>query len=254
MQATIAPPRHDSALARAVERFCLEDYRPPLPSVRQLFSTSPRWIAMVKAGSALWLDTGDIEAISKVWTREFSALTTNNTLLNKEVQKGIYDDLMPRAARVLREADPEINGDRLVEEIAFILNAVHGLKLVSAFDAYVSVELHTRVALDEEASYQYGKRFHAINPDRFTVKVPLTPEGILAARRLVSDGIRVNFTLGFSARQNQLIAHLARPAYVNVFLGRINSFVADQGLGDGRNIGEKATLASQRMLRRLNAE
>src|SRR6185369_10212980 len=162
MQATTAPPRHDSSLARVVEQFCLETFAKPPRDIRKTFPSSPRWKAMVDAGSALWLDTGDLEAISKVWTRELSALTTNNTLLNKEVQKGLYDELVPRAARVLREADPGISTERLVAEIAFILNAVHGLKLVSAFDAYVSVELHTRVALDEEASYQYGKRFQAI--------------------------------------------------------------------------------------------
>ncbi|MCH7646660.1 MAG: transaldolase, partial [Nitrospinae bacterium] len=54
---------------------------------------------------------------------------------------------------------------------------------MSTFDADVSVELHTNLARDAEVSYQYGKRFHAICPDRFTVKVPLTPEGLIAARR-----------------------------------------------------------------------
>ena len=37
-------------------------------------------------GSELWLDTGDIEAAAEPWTEEFTALTTNNTLLNAEVQ------------------------------------------------------------------------------------------------------------------------------------------------------------------------
>ena len=35
------------------------------------------------------------------------------------------------------------------------------------FDADVSVELHTALADDTEASYQYGKRYAAICPDRF---------------------------------------------------------------------------------------
>ena len=141
-----------------------------------------------------------------------------------------------------------------MQEIAFILNAVHGLKLVQTFDADVSVELHTNLSWDTDASYQYGKRFAEICPDRFIVKVPLTPEGILAARKLRADGIRINFTLGFSARENYLIAVGAQPNWVNVFMGRCNSFVADAGLGDGTNIGEKATLSSQRTLRRIRSE
>ncbi len=245
-------PRHDSALAGAVARFCREGHEPPPTGLRQGLPSSDRWRSLAAAGTALWLDSGDVEAVRKLWTREFTALTTNNTLLNKEVQKGIYDQLIPRAADLLRKCDPKVSPERLVLEIAFILNAVHGLRLVRTFDADVSVELHTDLARDTEASYQYGKRFHAIDPDRFIVKIPLTPEGIVAARRLGREKIEVNFTLGFSARQNQLIALVARPAFVNVFMGRLNSFIQDRKLGDGRNVGEKATLASQRALRALN--
>jgi len=245
-------PSHDSRLAREVAQFCTQQVKDQQQS-RAGFPTSPLWTAAGATGTALWLDTGDVDAARALWTREFTALTTNNTLLNKEVQKGIYDRLVPEAAALLRDGAA---GDRklLVQEIAFVLNAVHALKLVRHFDADVSVELHTAVANDAEASYQYGRRFHAICPQRFIVKVPLTPAGLLAARRLSDDGVRLNFTLGFSARQNWLIAALARPTWVNVFMGRINAFLADNKLGDGVNAGEKATLASQRQLRRLAAQ
>ena len=243
--------RHDSELASEVAAFCRRGYQPPAAAVRRELREHPMWRAATACGTGLWLDTGDIDAIRSLWTREFSALTTNNTLLNKEVQKGIYDDLVPEAAGLLRAQCPDIAEPQLILEIAFVLNAVHGLRLVSTFDADVSVELHTDLARDADSSYQYGKRFAAIEPDRFIVKIPLTPEGLVAARRLSDDGIRVNFTLGFSARQNHLIARLSRPAWVNVFMGRLNSFVADNGLGDGRNVGEKSTLASQREVRAL---
>ena len=66
--------------------------------------------------------------------------------------------------------------------------------------------------------------------------------------------MRLNFTLGFSARQNWLIAALSKPTWVNVFMGRINAFLSDNKLGDGVNAGEKATLSSQRQLRKLKAQ
>jgi transaldolase len=66
--------------------------------------------------------------------------------------------------------------------------------------------------------------------------------------------VPVNHTLGFGARQNYLVARLARPSFVNVFMGRLNSFVADNDLGDGTYVGEKATLASQRAVRELRRE
>src|SRR5262245_5665645 len=236
MTTTPAAPRHDSRLAQEVAAFCRQAVAQSQQS-RASFQSSPLWAAVARTGTALWLDTGDIDAARALWAREFQALTTNNTLLNKEVQKGIYDELVPDAAALLRGVDRNLGEAGVVLEIGFLLNAVHGLKLVRTFDADVSVELHTSVANDVEASYHYGKRFHAISPDRFIVKVPLTAPGVLAARRLVQDGIRVNFTLGFAARQNYLIALLARPHWVNVFMGRINAFVADNKLGDGQNAG-----------------
>ena len=241
-------PRYDSPLAEDLAGFCLQQV-PDSQQRRADFPSSPLWASVAETGTSLWLDTGDVDAAKELWVQEFVALTTNNTLLNKEVQKGIYDELVPGTAKLLR--DKGVSDADVVQEVAFVLNAVHGLKLVRTFDADVSVELHTAISHDAEASYQYGKRFHAICPDRFIVKVPLTPAGLLAARRLSDDGVRLNFTLGFSARQNWLIGALARPTWVNVFMGRINAFLSDNELGDGKNAGEKATLASQRGLRRL---
>jgi len=209
------------------------------------------WAQLRACGSDLWLDTGDIDEASSLWCREFTALTTNNALLNREVQKGIYDDLVAQVACELRG---QVAPEDLVLEIAFVLNAHHGLRLSREFGARVSVELHTDLARDVERSVRYGRRYFEIAPESFYVKVPLTPEGLLAARRLGDQGVPVNFTLGFSARQNYLITAVARPAFVNVFLGRLNSFVADHGLGAGAMVGEKATLASQRAVRSLRAQ
>jgi transaldolase len=122
------------------------------------------------------------------------------------------------------------------------------LRLVEQFDASVSVELHPALAHDVETSVRYGKRYFAVCPERFLIKLPFTAAGCLATRQLSRVGIPVNFTLGFSARQDYLAARLARPAFVNVFLGRLNSFVADHKLGSGENVGEKTALATQRCL------
>jgi transaldolase len=209
------------------------------------------WKKLTDLGTQLWLDTGDIEQAAELWNSEFSALTTNNTLLNKEVQKGIYDDFVKTSVKRVRDAAGDIDDDTLVLETAFALNAKHALKLVGKFDANVSVELHTDLANDIERSVWYGKRYYDICPERFYVKVPLTPEGFLAARRLAKEGVPINFTLGFSARQNYLAAQLTNPKFVNVFMGRLNSFVADNSLGSGENVGEKTTLATQRYVNEL---
>ncbi|HET6452537.1 MAG TPA: transaldolase family protein [Spirochaetia bacterium] len=202
----------------------------------------PFWKGLRDVGTRLWLDTGDREAAEKLWTPEFSGLTTNNTLLNREIQKGIYDAIVREASRLLEDMDTE----QRVIETAFILNALHGQRLVRTFGASVSVELHTATANDAEAAVEYGRRFAAIDPTHFIVKVPLTAAGLIATRALRQEGVPVNFTLAFGARQNHVAAAFAFPSYVNVFLGRLGQFVSENGLGDGVLVGERATMASQR--------
>jgi len=220
------------------------------PAAPPAYPSKALWAELKRCGSELWLDTGDLDEIASLWCSEFTAVTTNNTLLNREVQRGIYDGLIAKVGRELAGRLPQ---QELVLEIAFVLNAYHGLRLSRQFGAKVSVELHTDLAYDVERSVRYARRYFEIAPEGFFIKVPFTAAGVIAARRLSEEGVPVNFTLGFSARQNYLITALARPAFVNVFLGRLNSFVADQGLGTGKMVGERATLASQRVVSDLRA-
>jgi transaldolase len=178
-------------------------------------------------------------------------LTTNNTLVNHEVQTGAFDDLIRRAGAEIRAAAPSLSNDELIREVGFVVNCRVALRLVERFDAQVSVELHPALAHDVEASVRFGQRYFAVCPERFLIKLPFTAAGCLAVRKLSRLGIPVNFTLGFSTRQDYLAAQLARPAYVNVFLGRLNAFVADNKLGAGENVGEKTVLATQRCLLEL---
>ena len=233
--------RTSKEIARHIKEFILDQQITDKPLEAQ---SDAFWKSLNETGTEIWLDTGDMEAAENIWSSEMSALTTNNTLLNKEIQKGIYDDLILKANHVVANLNPS----QKVIEIAFILNAVHGLRLVQKFGAKVSVELHTDMAYDLQGILEYGERFHEIDPENFYIKVPLTSTGLIGARKLRQKGIPVNFTLGFSARQNFIITTVARPNFVNVFLGRINSFIKDNGLGTGDNAGEKATLASQRAI------
>jgi transaldolase len=212
--------------------------------------SDPFWESLTSAGTELWLDTGDMEEAEANWTSEMAALTTNNSLLNNEIQKGIYDVFISEAKSVVRDLPQE----ERVKEIAFILNARHALRLASKFGGYVSVELHTDTAHDIKAIQNYGRRYHDICPEQFIIKVPYTAEGLIGARLLKDSGVRINFTLGFSARQNVLVTKVSRPDYVNVFLGRIGAYMIDNKLGDGSGAGEKAVISSQNWVTGLSAE
>jgi transaldolase len=211
---------------------------------------NPFWESLRNAGTELWLDTGDMDEAEANWSAEMSALTTNNTLLNNEIQKGIYDVFISEAKSIVRDLPQE----ERVKEIAFILNARHGLRLASRFGGYVSVELHTDTAHDIKAIVNYGKRFHEICPDQFIVKVPYTAEGLIGARLLKDSGVKINFTLEFSARENVLVTRVARPDYLNVFLGRVGSYIIDNKFGDGSGAGEMAVISSQNWVTGLSAK
>jgi len=208
------------------------------------------WSKLRNLGTELWLDTGDIEEAKEIWTAEMTALTTNNTLLNKEIQKGIYDTYIKKASDIVRKLPLQ----EQIIAIGFILNARHGLRLTKIFRGLVSVELHTDISNDFNAIVEFGQQYFKICPDHFLVKVPYTAVGLLGARRLRELGVRVNLTLEFSARQNVLVTAIAKPNYCNVFLGRLGSYIKDNGLGDGAGVGEKAVLSSQKLVKEISRE
>ncbi|MFV0593214.1 MAG: transaldolase family protein [Draconibacterium sp.] len=208
----------------------------------------PFWQSLRSAGTQLWLDTGDMEEAQKNWSAEMTALTTNNTLVNKEIQKGIYDSFIAQAHEIVNELPVE----EQVVEIAFILNARHGMRLAKKFGGFVSVELHTNTAHNFDAIVDYGLRYHEINPEQFIVKVPYTAVGLLGARRLRELGVKINFTLEFSARQNLMVAAITKPNYCNVFLGRIGAYIKDNGLGSGEGAGERTVLSAQKIVKEIS--
>ena len=205
------------------------------------------WQNLRNTGTELWLDTGDMEEAARNWTDEMSALTTNNTLLNAEIQKGIYDTLILQARDLVREMTLR----QQVVEIAFILNAHHGQRLAQKFGGFVSVELHTDTAHDLESMVKYGLRYAEINPQQFIVKVPYTASGLLGARILHDKGVKINFTLEFSARQNMLATAVAQPDYVNVFLGRVGAYCKENGLGSGNGVGERTVISARKWVNRM---
>ena len=70
-----------------------------------------------------------------------------------------------------------------------------------------------------------GKRLYKKYGKVATIKVPCTPNGLLACKELSDDGINVNVTLIFSQSQ-AILAAKAGAQYVSPFVGRVddNSF------------------------------
>jgi transaldolase len=137
----------------------------------------------------LFLDTAHIEEIREInrWG-VLSGVTTNPTLVSKT-----HEDV----ERVWKEILTEVDGD-------------------------VSLETTEPEA---DAMYEQGLTLAAMG-ENAVVKVPMTPDGLRAGKRLVADGIRINVTLVFSPAQAILAAEIG--AYiVSPFLGRIDDAAAD---------------------------
>ncbi len=199
-------------------------------------------------GSEVWVDTGELEKAQGIWKQEMTALTTNNTLANQVVQSGIMDQVIEDTIKKIREEGLELSDEELILEVGFVINCKIALRLVQAFKVKVSVELHPGISKNISRTLHYGKRYFKVCPEFFIVKVPLTPEGYLAVRKLTRENIPINFTLGFSSRQNYLAARLSNPQFVNVFLGRLNQIVIEHNAGTGDKVGEKVALATQNAL------
>jgi len=234
-----------TTISRELDSVIHEIVSMELGDEQPVFQSDPIMARFKETGTELWVDTGNLEKAQSIWKTEFTALTTNNTLANQVVQTGVMDEVIGQTVFRLKEVAPGLSEEERVTEIGFVINCRIALRLVSSFKTRVSVELHPAMSRNIERTLDYARRYYRVCPKYFTIKIPLTPEGYLAVRALRKEGMPINFTLGFSARQNYLAARLSNPDYVNVFLGRLNQVVIENSMGGGELVGEKVTLATQ---------
>jgi transaldolase len=137
----------------------------------------------------LFLDTASIDEIREInrWG-VLGGVTTNPSLVAKE------------------HADPERVWKEILEEV----------------EGPISLET---TELEADPMYEQGVGLAQMAANA-VVKVPMTPDGLEAGKRLVGDGIRVNVTLVFSPAQAILAAEVG--AYiVSPFLGRLDDVASD---------------------------
>ncbi|HMW01365.1 MAG TPA: transaldolase family protein [Acidobacteriota bacterium] len=180
--------------------------------------------------------------------------TTNQPLVVKVLNRffeGDPDDTLVAWIEQLQQLKPELTLEQATILIYSIINGRLGCEVQDFYSAgrtwEISLELHTSLAPTPEASKQIGWCLNRAVPNAF-VKVPFTPHyphSLLIARDLENQGIPVNFTATFSARQIVAAVLLANPHRTNVFLGRLS-----QGLGS-ELLGEQVVLATQRYVKQL---
>ena len=91
-------------LVKAVRDFVVEGFAPRFGELQATFPTNPNWQRLREVGTELWLDTGSLEEAGELWTREFSALTTNNSAVSRistfGVQAPAAGSEFPRSSRL----------------------------------------------------------------------------------------------------------------------------------------------------------
>ncbi len=185
---------------------------------------------------------------------EVDGNTTNQPLVVKVLDrflKGDETDNIITWIRELQKMKPNLSIDEAVVLIYSIINGRLGLEVLDNYEAgriwEISLELHTSLAPDPITSRQVAWCLNQAVPNAF-VKVAFTPDyphALLIARDLEKEGVAVNFTATFSARQVVAAALLANPHRTNIFLGRLN-----QGL-ESDLLGEQVLLETQRQVTRL---
>ncbi len=115
-------------------------------------------------------------------------------------------------------------------------------EICSLVDGPVSAEV---VAVDVDGMYEEGRSLAKL-AENIVVKIPMIEDGLVAVRRLVTEGVRVNVTLAFNALQC-LLAAKAGATFVSPFLGRIDDVGHDamEVIRETRTIFDNYALETQ---------
>jgi transaldolase len=177
------------------------------------------------AGQSIWLDFIDREMLRngelerRIAEDSLTGMTSNPTIFEKAMAEGTaYDEQLSSAPAGLTPWDLfELVETDDVRSACDIFSAVH--EQSGGGDGFVSIEVSPASAHDADATVLEACRLWAmVGRPNVMIKVPGTPEGAVAVRRLIADGINVNITL--------LFAREAYRAVIEAYLGGLEDRVA----------------------------
>ena len=158
-----------------------------------------------RLGQSVWydnmyralIDTGELQ---RLIDSGITGLTSNPTIFQKAISSSDdYDDsLIAHAAMGNGPADLfEALAIEDIQAAADLLRPVYDQ--TGSADGFASLEVNPHLAHDTEGTVEAAQRlFAALGRPNVMIKVPATPEGVPAIRRLIGQGININVTLIFS--------------------------------------------------------
>ena len=156
-------------------------------------------------GQSIWYDniqrgmiaSGELQQLIDLGV---SGLTSNPTIFEKAISSSTdYDETLTELARGGRSAG-EIYEALTMEDIraaADLLRPIYDQ--TGGGDGYASLEVNPHLAHDTDGTIAEAEQlFTALDRPNVMIKVPATPEGMPAIKRLIGRGVNVNVTLIFS--------------------------------------------------------
>src|SRR5207237_3500789 len=164
-------------------------------------------------GQSIWLDSidrrmlHDGELDRRIREDALTGMTSNPTIFQKALSSSnAYDEQITDAE------DKGLTNWELFEllETTDVRDACdHFAGVYSSTrggDGYVSIEVSPGVSHSPDASVEEARRlWKAVDRPNLMVKVPGTPEGAIAVRRLTAEGINVNITLLFAIEAHERV-------------------------------------------------
>ena len=127
-------------------------------------------------------------------------VTSNPSIFQKAMSEGnAYDADIEKLAAKGKTAEEIFDALAIqdIREACGVLRPVYDA--TSGEDGYVSIEVLPSLAADTEATVEEAARYHReIAQPNLMVKIPATPQGIPAIRRMIARGKSINITLIFS--------------------------------------------------------
>jgi len=170
-----------------------------------------------RIGQSIWLDYVRRDMLSSGEFKQrieqgVTGVTSNPTIFEKAITGGTDYDKGLLALAQAGKSVTEIYEALVVEDVraaADLLRPIYDG--TGGADGYVSLEVSPLLAYDTDSTIAEARRlFATLDRPNIMIKVPATPEGIPAIRRLISEGINTNATLIFSLDTYQEV----REAYI----------------------------------------
>jgi len=196
-------------------------------------------------GQSLWLDFIERKLITSGELKQMveedglGGLTSNPTIFKNALRGGTEYDNSCRNLMRQGISNAEIYDILTREDIemaAGVLRPVYDA--TGGGDGFACIEVLASYAYDIETTVKEANRlFTQTRRDNVMVKVPGTPEGVDAFRRLIAGGKKINVTLLFSPGQYERIA--------NAYIEGLEEF--DKSGGDLKQVSSVASLFLSRI-------